>query len=44
MIHHYLQRGFKIDDLLNLKEPEKLFMMASMSLYFDEEKAKWSST
>ncbi|WP_427340651.1 hypothetical protein [Caloranaerobacter sp. DY30410] len=41
-LHHYLQKGFKLEYLLNLKATEKLFMIASMEQYFEEEKAKWS--
>ena len=43
MLHHYLQRGFKMDYLLNLDNTEKLFMKASIEQYFAEEKAKWET-
>lgn len=41
MIHHYLQKGFTMEHLLNLRADERLFMIASMIQYFDEEKAKY---
>jgi hypothetical protein len=30
-----------LDELLNMPIDKKLFLHASMSLYFDEEKARW---
>lgn len=42
MIHHYLQKGFQMEYLLNLSFQEKLFMESSMDLHFEEEKAKYS--
>lgn len=41
MIHHYLQKGFTIDHILSLEPTEKLFYLASMSLAFDEEAARY---
>jgi hypothetical protein len=36
-MHHYLQRGHRLDDLINLDHPAKLFMKASMVLHDEEE-------
>jgi len=41
LIHHYLQRGFKPEDVLNLSTWATEFYMASMLLSFDEEAEKW---
>ncbi len=41
-LHHYLQRGFRLDYLINLSYDERLLMAASMELYFEEEKERWS--
>lgn len=41
MIHHYLQRGFSDEFLLNLTPTQKQFYMASMELYYEEEIAKY---
>lgn len=32
-----------MDYLLNLRADEKLFMLASMKQYFEDEKARWST-
>ncbi|WP_281489859.1 hypothetical protein [Viridibacillus sp. FSL H7-0596] len=44
MYHHFLQKGITLDYSLNVMEDERLFMQASMDLYFEEEKAKWGTT
>lgn len=44
MIHHYLQKGERLEYLLNLPSANKLFMKASMYLEIEEENAKWSTT
>jgi hypothetical protein len=36
MIHHYIQRGHKINDLLELSNVEKMFFIASMNLDIEE--------
>lgn len=41
MLHHYLQKGHKLKDLLNLSYTEKLFYIQSMILYYEEEADKW---
>ena len=40
MIHHYLQKGFTDEYILNLPLERKLFYMASMILSFEEEAAR----
>lgn len=35
-IHHYLNKGFTLDYLLNLKYSERLFMSASMVVHYEE--------
>jgi len=36
LIHHYLQRGFKPEYIINLPFIDKLFYRASMDLYLEE--------
>jgi hypothetical protein len=43
LIHHYLQRGFKPEDVINLSAWEKEFWMASMLLFYDEEKRRYQA-
>jgi hypothetical protein len=43
LVHHYLQRGFAPEKIINLSAREKEFYTASMLLYFDEEKRKWEA-
>ena len=43
MIHHYLQRGFSDEYILNLDTEQKYFYMASMLLYFEEERDKFKA-
>jgi len=40
-LHHYVQRGHRLKDLLELDHAEKVFMMESMVLYFEEEAKRW---
>jgi hypothetical protein len=42
MIHHYLQKGFSHEYLLNLGPVEKLLYKASIDLYFDELRTKFT--
>lgn len=44
MIHHYLQKGRPLEELVNANEIDKMFMKASMDLHFEEENAKWGTT
>jgi len=37
MIHHYLQKGFNDEYILNLETSKKLFYKASMELAIEEE-------
>ena len=37
MLHHYLQRGFKPEQIINLPYIDKLFYRASMDLAIEEE-------
>ena len=41
MLHHYLQRGHKLNELLALTPSEKEFMTQCMILYYEEEAEKW---
>lgn len=41
MIHYYLERGHSLKELLDLSNTEKLFLIASMILTGEEEKAKY---
>lgn len=43
LIHHYLQRGIKPEDIINLSAYGKEFYTASMLLYFEEETEKWKA-
>lgn len=43
MLHHYLQRGFSDEFLLNLSPVQKIFYMSSMELYYEEEAAKYKA-
>jgi len=36
LLHHYIQRGFNPEYLLNLDYDTKLLMMASIEKYFEE--------
>lgn len=38
MLHHYIQRGHSIKELLALDEYEKLFYIASMDIKMSENK------
>lgn len=40
-MHYYLQKGFRLDYLLNLSNQEKLFLSASMNLAFEEKVEEW---
>jgi hypothetical protein len=42
-LHHYIQRGFKPEDIINLDAWSKEFYFASMMLYFDEERKKYEA-
>jgi len=44
MIHHYLQKGQKLDDLVNLSYAEKIYMKASRDLLYEEERAEYENT
>ncbi len=41
MLHHYLQRGFTDEYLLNLSPMRKMFYISSMKLFYEEEEAKY---
>jgi hypothetical protein len=43
LIHHYLQRGIKPEDVINLPPTAKQFYAASMLLFFEEESEKWKA-
>jgi hypothetical protein len=43
MMHHYLQRGWKLIDFIGLSLLEKQFLMASMALYIEEETEKYKA-
>jgi hypothetical protein len=43
MIHHFINRGYLLSDLLEMDEVTKQFMKASMLLFYEEE-AKRSGT
>ena len=36
LLHHYVQKGFSIEYLLNLSVAEKLFFRASLEQYHEE--------
>ena len=36
MLHHYLQRGIKPEDVINLPLAEKVFYKASLEVYLKE--------
>lgn len=36
LLHHYIQKGFSLDYLLNLTVTEKLFFKASLEQYHEE--------
>ena len=40
-MHHYIQRGHKLNDLMKLDHAEKRFMIESMVLYYEEEAKRW---
>jgi hypothetical protein len=40
-LHHYIQRGHNIKDLLELSHAEKIFMIESMVLFYEEESKRW---
>jgi hypothetical protein len=41
MLHHYLQRGIKPEDVINLSLTEKMFYKASLEAWLDEEERKY---
>jgi hypothetical protein len=43
MLHHYVQRGRDLGELINLDGATKLFMKVSMILYYEEEAKRWGS-
>lgn len=43
MVHHYLQRGWKLNDFIDLTLFDKQFLMASMALHIDEETEKYKA-
>lgn len=45
LLHHYVQKGWKVEDFLRLPELEKLFYQASMEYHYEEiEKATKSAS
>jgi len=42
-VHHYLQRGFDHEKILNLSYMEQMFYMASMNLCIEEDVAKYKA-
>ena len=40
LVHHYLQRGFEPEKIINLSVWDREFYTASMLLFFDEERKK----
>lgn len=42
-ISYYVQKGFKIDYLINLTANEKDFMFASMLVSIEDEGKKWEN-
>ena len=36
MLHHYLQRGIKPEDIINLPLAERVFYKASLEVYLQE--------
>lgn len=43
MLHHYLQRGHSLSELLSLGPVEKRFLKISMVLYYEEEAKRWGA-
>nr|DAS71251.1 MAG TPA: hypothetical protein [Caudoviricetes sp.] len=41
LIHYYLQKGHKLQDLCNLTPDERLFMGASLLVAKEEQKQLW---
>jgi len=41
MLHHYLQRGHSLSELLNLDPVTRRFYKISMLLYYEEEAKRW---
>jgi hypothetical protein len=40
-LHHYIQRGHSLKELLELSHADKAFMMESMVLFYEEESKRW---
>jgi len=43
MLHHYLQRGRSLSELLSLDPIERRFLKVSMLLYYEEEAKRWGA-
>ena len=41
MLHHYLQRGIKTEDVINLPLTEKMFYKASVEMYLEEREREY---
>ncbi|MFH5181155.1 hypothetical protein ACHHV8_36655 [Paenibacillus sp. TAB 01] len=44
MVHHYVQRGHALSDLLGLDAASKRFMKVSMLLHYEEEAKRWGNS
>ena len=43
MLHHYLQRGIKPEDVINLPLADKMFYKASLEVYLDEREREYKA-
>ena len=43
MLHHYLQRGIKPEDVINLPLADKVFYKASLEVYLDEREREYKA-
>ena len=41
MLHHYLQRGIKPEDVINLPLAEQIFYKASLEVYLEEREREY---
>jgi hypothetical protein len=41
LLHHYLQKGHTLESLLALLPSDRLFLQASMILFYEEEAERW---